>query len=260
MLGHGKSSIINTCVQIVHQADFKNVAGSGKSNYPITMDRTDYDLTSHVVINDNRGVNKMSPEEQEEVAAQMGQMRGQSTVEWDRSVRGKLNLIYQQFNYRPIEITVPVFVYSVESLLTDERYEEIEPFIREAHKITGIYPIIVLTKVGTHRDMADECYDKFKALGANHVFQVENYTVEQHEHHPKTQAEVLKFLDTCLKEVDESIARRATEDPQKKYMDLAMDAVHNIIQKENEKKEIKIQIIKEKCEKSKEEIRRQKNV
>ncbi|XP_044159397.1 uncharacterized protein LOC122944806 [Bufo gargarizans] len=260
MPGHGKSSLINTCLRIVHGGSFENTAGSGRSNHPITMDRKDYRLTAKVLITDNRGVNKMSLEEQEEIAAQMSQLRGRDKVEWDRSLRQKVNLIREQFRNRPMEIIVPVFVYSAESLLTDERYEEMEPFIRGAHNITDIYPIVVLTKIRSHANMAAKCYNKFKTLGAVHIFQVENYTVEEHERNPETQTEVLKFLDTCLQEVDENISRRATIDPQYVYVHQAMEQVHNMIQKQNEKNEMKVQVLEEKCEKGDEEIRRMKQI
>ncbi|XP_073502100.1 uncharacterized protein [Phyllobates terribilis] len=254
MQGHGKSSIINTCMNIVHGGTFTNVAGSGKSEKPITMERKDYNLTAQVLITDNRGLGKMSLEEQEEMAAQMGQMRNRSRVKWDRSLREKLDLILERYSDRSREIIVPVFVYSAESLLTKERYVEIESFIREAHRITDIYPIIVLTKVATNRDMAADCYSQFQKIGTMSIFQVENYMVEKHEHNPETQMEILRFLDTCLQQAEESV-RRASEDPQNKYMRHAMDQVHNIVEKEHEKNEMKVQILEEKCRETKEELK-----
>ncbi|KAM4024363.1 uncharacterized protein ACNLHF_025257 [Anomaloglossus baeobatrachus] len=259
MPGHGKSSLINTCLHIVQRGAFMNVAGSGKSNYPITMERKEYELTPKVFITDNRGVSKMSPEEQDEMAAQMGQMRSNNMVKWDRSFREKLDLIHRQYSDRPKEITVPVFVYSAESLLTTERYAEIEPFIREAHKITDIYPIIVLTKVTSRTTMVADCHPLFKNFGAIKIFQVENYTVEKHEHNPQTQAEILRFLDTCLHEAEESV-RRATKDPQIEYVRHAMDQVYHILEKEQEKHENKIREMEEKLEKNKEEQRQIVNI
>ncbi|XP_073414785.1 uncharacterized protein [Dendrobates tinctorius] len=254
MQGHGKSSFINTCMNIVHGGAFTNVAGSGKSDKPITMERKDYNLSSKVLITDNRGLGKMSPEEQEEMAAQMGHMRNHSAVKWDRSFREKLDLIHQKYSDCSREIIVPVFVYSAESLLTKERYAEIESFIREAHRITDIYPIIVLTKVATHRHMTADCYSNFKKIGAINIFQVENYTVEIHEHNPETQAEILRFLDTCLHQVDENV-RRASRDPKNEYMRHAMDQVYNIVKKESENTTEKFQNLEEKCKEAGEELK-----
>ncbi|KAM3916625.1 uncharacterized protein RB166_015831 [Leptodactylus fuscus] len=257
MTGHGKSSFINTSMNVVHQEGFKNIAGSGtgKSSDPITMERKDYKLTPKVFITDNRGVYKMSPEEQDEIAAQMGQLRNRSKVEWDRSLREKLNLIHRLFSDRIVEIIVPVFVYSADDLLTDERYKELEPFIRAAHNITDIYPIIVLTKVGNHKAKADECSDKFKNMGANHIFCVENYTVEEHEHNPDTETEILKFLNTCLQEADKYISRESTMDRQSRYMQKAMNYLSNNINAGHEKAEIQIHQLRETRETNEKEIK-----
>ncbi|XP_071978650.1 uncharacterized protein [Engystomops pustulosus] len=260
MLGHGKSSLVNTCLYVVRRGDFRNVAGSGKSNFPITMERNDYILTPKVHITDNRGLNMMTPEELEGISAQMSQLRSYSRVEWNRSIREKLDLIPEQFHHRPTEIIVPVFVYSVESLLTNERYEELEPFIRQSHNITGIYPIVVLTKVGENRDLASDNFNKFRKIGATNIFQVENYTVEKHERNPETESQILTFLITCLQEADN---RRTSRDPQYEFIHGAMEAVHDIIQRTDERhqareniNEARIRDLEETMETNKEEIGR----
>ncbi|XP_040212181.1 uncharacterized protein LOC120943126 [Rana temporaria] len=240
MPGHGKSSLINTFVCEAKDQDLKNVAGAGKSNQPITMERKDYHLADKIVITDNRGVNKMSKEELVEITAQFCQFRGRDRVEWDRSFRENLNAVLA-FIYQKKEVIVPIFVYSAESLVTSERYAELEPFIRDAHRITGIYPIIVLTKVRDHSTESAIHYRKFKALGAEHIFQIENYTMETCERNPETKSRIVALLDTCLQEADKQISENQMKDLHQEYLKKAMDVIESKMMIELENKVTQIE-------------------
>ncbi|XP_073492309.1 uncharacterized protein [Aquarana catesbeiana] len=226
MPGHGKSSLINTCVCVVQDGVLRNVAGAGKSNEPITVERKDFHLTDKIVITDNRGVSKMSKEELVEMNAQFCHLRGRDRVEWERSFRENLNAVVA-FVYQNKEVIVPIFVYSAESLVTEERYRELEPFIRDAHRITGIYPIIVLTKVQDHGTESAIHHRKFKDLGAEHIFQIENYTIETCERNPETKSRILVLLDTCLQEADRQISENQMKDLHREYLKNAMRVIES---------------------------------
>ncbi|XP_075035166.1 uncharacterized protein LOC142097327 isoform X2 [Mixophyes fleayi] len=70
LVGHGKSSLINSCLCVVQDCHFSNEAGSGRTGKPFTMARKEYKLTDSVYIIDNRGLNQMTKDEKLEVAAQ----------------------------------------------------------------------------------------------------------------------------------------------------------------------------------------------
>ncbi|XP_077305745.1 uncharacterized protein LOC143925040 [Lithobates pipiens] len=235
MPGHGKSSLINTCVCVVQGGDLENVAGAGKSNQPITMERKDFDLSDKIVITDNRGVVKMSKEELEEITAQFCHLRGRDRVEWNRSFREDLNAVLA-FVYQNKEVIIPIFVYSAESLVTEERYSELEPFIRDAHRITGIYPIIILTKVQDHGTESEIHHRKFKELGAKHIFQIENYTMETYERNPETKSRILVLLDTCLQVADRQISENRIKDLHQEYLKNAMYVIESKMMIELENK------------------------
>ncbi|XP_073492306.1 uncharacterized protein [Aquarana catesbeiana] len=240
MPGHGKSSLINTCVCVVQDGDLKNVAGAGKSNQPITMERKDFHLADKIVITDNRGVNKMSKEELVEITAQFCHLRGRDRVEWNQSFRENLNAVLA-FMYQKKEVIVPIFVYSAENLVTPERYTELEPFIRDAHRITGIYPIIVLTKVQNDGTELAILHRKFKELGAKHIFLIENYTMETCERNPETKSRILMLLDTCLQEADRQISENRMKDLQQEYLKNAMYVIESKMMVELENKVTQIE-------------------
>ncbi|XP_077305749.1 uncharacterized protein LOC143925043 [Lithobates pipiens] len=247
MPGHGKSSLINTCVCVVQGRDLENVAGAGKSNEPITMERKDFHLADKIVITDNRGVNKMSKEELVEITAQFCHIRGRHRVEWNQSFRENLNAVLS-FMYQNKEVIVPIFVYSAENLVTPERYTELEPFIRDAHRITGIYPIIVLTKVQNVGTESAILHRKFKELGAKHIFQIENYTMETYERNPETKSRILVLLDTCLQEADRQISENRMKDLHQEYLKNAMYVIESKMMIELENKVTQIERVGVKLE------------
>ncbi|KAM5151732.1 uncharacterized protein ACMZJ9_009979 [Mantella aurantiaca] len=227
MPGHGKSSLINTCVCIVQNeenSELKNVAGAGTSSDPITTERKDFHLSEKIVITDNRGVSKMSKEELMEMKAQFCHLRGRDKVEWNRSLRQYLDCVLE-FLHQNKEAIIPICVYSAKSLITKERYAELEPFIREVHRITGIYPIIVLTHFQDDITKSASHFNKFKEIGAEHIFQIENYTMERNDPNPETKSTVLALLDTCLQEADRKISGNRMEDFQEMYIKNAMDVI-----------------------------------
>ncbi|XP_068102568.1 uncharacterized protein [Hyperolius riggenbachi] len=154
---------------------------------------------------------------------QAAQLRDRSTVEWNRSFRENVDHILRYFLSRKKEVIVPVYVYSSGDLVTDERYKEMESFIREAHRITGIYPIIVLTKVKDNRNHAALYSQRFRQLGAVHIYQIENYTTDQSVGVPETRREILKFLNTCLEEADRRTSQNQMMDPQEEYIKNALE-------------------------------------
>lgn len=69
--GHGKSSLINSCMCVMLNGEFENEAGAGANDEGTTTKRTSYKLTDTIWITDNRGFSKMNPQEILEVCAQL---------------------------------------------------------------------------------------------------------------------------------------------------------------------------------------------
>ncbi|XP_063285624.1 uncharacterized protein LOC134571353 [Pelobates fuscus] len=215
MAGHGKSSLINSCVCVMSEQPYANVAGAGRPENPNTMERKEFKLLNKVYIIDNRGVVKLNKEEINEITAQMNQLRKLGKVEWGENLLKNPEYIVEKFTDPPSEIVVPVFVYSVAYGWSEKRKDELKPFLEWAFNMTDISPIIVLTKC-KNVDL-EKLHKQFRDLGANYVIPVENYTPTDNVRTPEKDKNILKFLDVCVREADRSIY--LNKNPQEQFLE-----------------------------------------
>ncbi|CAJ0956557.1 unnamed protein product, partial [Ranitomeya imitator] len=78
--------------------------------------------------------------------------------------------------------------------------EEILEFLENVKKITGFLPFIVLTN--KIRGDADKLRSQFEQFGMEKIFEVENYTAENHVKSPEKEKTFLTILKEILDYVD----------------------------------------------------------
>ncbi|XP_053327099.1 uncharacterized protein LOC128501583 [Spea bombifrons] len=235
MTGHGKSSLINSCLCVGQDRKFMNEAGSGHSQQPITMERKEYKIKDSIYITDNRGLVKLNDEERQETAAQFSNVRDTGAVSWERVMERTFEKILHGLDICETDITLPVFVYSAECPLTEERSSEIVPLLLETFHITEIFPIVVLTK--TAKVKTNEVAARFKDFGANYVISLENYTTTNEGRNPEMDTKILKFLDVCMSEADRMIEIKRGKDQKIQFIKGAM----KLIEKEVKTREKNLQ-------------------
>ncbi|XP_063285623.1 uncharacterized protein LOC134571352 [Pelobates fuscus] len=232
MTGHGKSSLINSCLCVAKDVKYRNVANSSIANTATTMMRNEFKLNNAVYMTDNRGITKLTEEELFEISAQFCQLRTTGEVMWkDGSKRNNEALIKTP---KIQEIIVPVFVYSAEYPSAPQTFEQYEAFIREAYNMTDLFPIIVLTKC--KQINTKELEYKFRQLGANHVVRIENYTTTNNQRNPEIDTNILKFLEICLEEADQAIDLKLGRDPQQEWSN-KVSRLNNMIKEAEERKQ-----------------------
>ncbi|CAH2307855.1 Hypothetical predicted protein [Pelobates cultripes] len=262
MAGHGKSSLINSCVCVMYDKEFENVANAGKSSNPITMERREFKLQRDVCISDNRGVNKLTKDEYHEVTAQLCKLRSAREVNWDNDLEHAINNFLERLNNPPTEIIVPVLVCSAAWFLNDETVEQILPFLTETKEITGIFPIIVLTKYKNMEIQAQETLRIFKNRGANHVIHIENYTTTDSRRNLEKDTNILKFVEICLEEADRIIFLKLGKSPLEDFLMHAVKHIRAISKREIEKKDEEIEDLEQKINEHKASVAKEmeKNV
>ncbi|KAM4026000.1 uncharacterized protein ACNLHF_026401 [Anomaloglossus baeobatrachus] len=195
-LGHGKSSLINSCKYALHDKEFTAHAESGSADGGLTTVRKTYPLTNTITMVDNRGCAKLNPFETGEFYTQLANFVPLNEgVEWTKEFDDVLSRL-EDADIEPnfSDIIVPVFVYSVKRDIPGNEIEEIKTFLKTCRDLTGIFPIIVLT----HKTSGpfSKIRDMFEGMGAEEIFSVENYTSEDHL---KTLGRHLQFLNLIHK-------------------------------------------------------------
>ncbi|OCT57509.1 hypothetical protein XELAEV_18003387mg [Xenopus laevis] len=110
--GHGKTSLINLCLNSVQKKQYEDLAGLRYSDDTVIRERREYQLTHNMFIYDNRGFNSMDPEEISEASAQLRGLRlVDEEVKWDRTIEEKMELLLQKNNNPLMELMVPVLVF-----------------------------------------------------------------------------------------------------------------------------------------------------
>ncbi|XP_073414789.1 uncharacterized protein [Dendrobates tinctorius] len=195
--GHGKSSLINSCLCVVHNLPFSNDAGAGTSTESFTKTRKEYKLTDTVYIADNSGLKNVTKDARLEISAQLRNLRSTSRVDWEFELEATVNQLEERCTHHSMDFIVPVLVYSVDNTF---REQELSPLLRDAFEITGIFPIVVLTK---HKGRSISGTQKLiEDLGTQYVFLLDNYTTTNSVRSVDTDSKVLKFLHMCLQEAD----------------------------------------------------------
>ncbi|XP_063791467.1 uncharacterized protein LOC134945857 [Pseudophryne corroboree] len=233
--GHGKSSLINSCLCVVQDCKFSNVAGAGGSGKPFTMARKEYKLADTVYIIDNRGLNQMNIDENLEVAAQLRKLRALGKVDWEFEVDRTVNLLEDRYKNKSMDFIVPVFVLSVKHPYpksVSSISSDILPFLRDAFEITGVFPIVVLTNY-TNQNITSMCR-AMADLGAQHIFALDNYTTSNSTRNVGTDTPVLRFLHACLQEADRGIQKRQNLDAQLEVIRQSVSQIQSEMRRQKE--------------------------
>ncbi|XP_031749434.1 uncharacterized protein LOC116407709 [Xenopus tropicalis] len=201
-MGHGKSTLINSCKYVLDDGEYHNYAKASASHQSVTYSRTAYPLTDTITIVDNRGCATFNTYETGEIYAQLGNFIPlNELVEWTNN--------YEQMIYRLedsemdpnfTDFTIPVFVYSIKKGLAEGEKKETKEFIDNCRKMTGVYPIVVLTNktCGDFKQAEKE----FLLMGVEKVIKVENYTMEDHGRTQGRHKEILHLLYSVLEDVN----------------------------------------------------------
>ncbi|XP_073502101.1 uncharacterized protein [Phyllobates terribilis] len=217
MLGHGKSSLINSCVCVVRNGEYHNVAGAGTSEGGLTIIRSEYVLTDELVMVDNRGFKKLEREEILEACAQLRALRDIGEVTWKKdNLEVTLDRFPHKYTDRPADFILPVLVFSTTQILTNENICDFEKLITDSFRITGVHPIVVITNCT--RNNSEEIRRKFGTLGVTKRICVENYTENSCERTEEKDQRILQFINMCIQEAERGLRMRQNEDPQTRFV------------------------------------------
>ncbi|XP_077128147.1 uncharacterized protein LOC143784155 [Ranitomeya variabilis] len=201
--GHGKFSFINSCKYVVDDGPYTahaKVAGSAEK--PKTMIRNAYELTETITLVDNRGCAKMNKDETGEIYAQLGNFLPLGCeVRWRSAYKDMVNIVLTaDLVDRSADFIVPVFVYSANTQIASAEESELKEILTKAKKITGLFPTVVITrKLSEH---LPDIQEKFRRMGVDNIFPVDNYTVEDHEKSRGKHEGILKCLYEIMRDVD----------------------------------------------------------
>ncbi|CAJ0936489.1 unnamed protein product [Ranitomeya imitator] len=180
--GHGKSSFINSCKYVVDDGPYTAYAKVARSaEKPETMIRNAYELTETITLVDNRGCAKMNKNETGEIYAQLGNfMPLGCEVRWRPDYEDMVNIVLTAdlVDRSADFIIVPVFVYSANTQISSAEESELKEILTKAKKITGLFPTVVITRKLS--DNLPDIQEKFRRMGVENIFPVDNYTVEDH--------------------------------------------------------------------------------
>lgn len=204
--GHGKSCFINSCKYVIDDGPFKIYAepASGVISHGAkTMKRSSYKLTKTITLVDNRGCFKMDKDETGEIYAQLGNFLPLDTeVIWqddgfDASLAKLMNAEREDHS---ADFIVPLFVYSAKTVISNYQVKELKELFDTAKKITGLIPIVVITRA-LNSNLPD-VKEKFRLMGVDTMFSLENYTVEDHQKTRRKHETILKCLYEIIKDVE----------------------------------------------------------
>ncbi|XP_077303077.1 uncharacterized protein LOC143923338 [Lithobates pipiens] len=256
--GHGKSSFINSLIYALHGGMFEvkaSEASATGSQGGHTRQRKSYHLTDAITLVDNRGFGKADNCEKEEVYAQLGNLQPlDEEVVWRNSYDERMKAITKANLIK--DLLLPVFIYSVQCGMGNESKEEIKEFLKNAQKLTGFLPVIILTKrylgnVGTLER-------QFREIGMERIFPVENYTSEDHIKTPEKDKTFLSILHEALDLVKfRSHATSSFGTPEEEHQKRVQILLHiaHMNEKERDTKKLKNEWDKEQEEKNKKSCR-----
>ncbi|OCT64725.1 uncharacterized protein LOC121398100 [Xenopus laevis] len=201
-MGHGKSSLINSCKYVLDDGEYYIYANALASHTSVTFNRTAYPLTDTITIVDNRGCSTFNAYETGEIYAQLGNfIPVNQRVEWTNNYEQMTDRLEDsEMDPNFTDVTIPVFVYSVKKGLAEGEKKETKEFIDNCRKMTGFYPIVVLT----HKTCGDflQAEKEFLLMGVEKVIKIENYTKEDHGRTQGRHKEILNFLYSVLEDVN----------------------------------------------------------
>ncbi|XP_073490687.1 uncharacterized protein [Aquarana catesbeiana] len=197
--GHGKSSFINSLRYALLGGRFEvkaSEASATESHGGHTRQRKSYLLTDVITLVDNRGFGKAENCEKEEVYTQLGNLQPlDEDVVWPNAFKERMEAI-TAVKRNSNDLLLPVFIYSAQCRMGSEVKEEIKEFLKNAQKLTGFLPIIIITNryLGDVRTLEQQ----FRDLGMERIFPVENYTTKDHIKTPEKEKTFLSILSEAL--------------------------------------------------------------
>ncbi|XP_075037521.1 uncharacterized protein LOC142098582 [Mixophyes fleayi] len=227
--GHGKSSLINSCLYALEDdAEFVEHAEVIKSYSVVTVIRKEYRLTNNITMVDNKGYNRMSNFQRAEVFAQLGNFIPlNEKVDWSDNYPDMMRKVKEvDLDPNHTVFIVPVMVYSVKTGLADGEMPEMKIFMENCVTMTGIAPIVVLTHK-TSRDRA-KIEQQFKVMGVETVISVENYTKENNIKTLRRSTDFLMIVDSAIRAVKFRMER--TRNPWREQVErnkFLLEYVHN---------------------------------
>ncbi|KAM3916293.1 uncharacterized protein RB166_015600 [Leptodactylus fuscus] len=263
LLGHGKSSFINTCIYVWEDGEFQNWTKALGTDEGNTTERIPYPLTPNITLVDNRGCSKINDHESGEIYAQLGNLLPLGKkVEWTEGFGLVERIVKAEKQIKMSDFVFPVFVHSLKKDITKENKEELKAVLENAKKMTGVVPIVVLTHK-THGNLT-ETEGIFRDIGVERFFSFENYTTEDHMKTRGKHEGVLTFFCEVIKDVQFRVEQ--PRDPQKEMKDrrqFVLKYVHEADKRaermKEEIKKLKEQALQEKkLKEQEEEMKRQR--
>ncbi|CAJ0949425.1 unnamed protein product [Ranitomeya imitator] len=258
LLGHGKSSFINTCIYVWKDCEFENWSKSMDKDGGHTTERIPYELTENITLVDNRGCGKMDDKESGVIFAQLGNLLPLGKeVQWGEGFGLVERMVKAEKEVKTSDFIFPVFVYRwisdvsilVKKEITNPEKEDLKLLFQTAQKLTGVIPIVVLT----HKTAGSLTKTEgiFRDLGIDRIFSFENYTREDHM---KTRGKHEESLETLQFRVEQP---RDPSEEMKMRRKLVLNYIHECDIKEQQRKVEKMkaseQVQKEKKLKQQEE-------
>ncbi|XP_053312280.1 uncharacterized protein LOC128474049 [Spea bombifrons] len=201
-MGNGKSSLINSLMSIVKEERYRTlapVATGHEKNGALTTHRTSYPLTDTITLVDNRGFGPMDSYEEQEIYAQLANILPlNEKVIWEKSFMDTVIKVQGSVENRK-DLLVPLYIYSAEQGCSSKP-NDIKTFLQNCQKMTGILPIIVLTK-STSSKLAGVC-KQFQDMGMESIIAIENYIPENNIRTPGKDTKLLSVLTEALRLVD----------------------------------------------------------
>ncbi|KAM5151635.1 uncharacterized protein ACMZJ9_009868 [Mantella aurantiaca] len=200
MLGHGKSSFINTCLCVWESCEYKNRANADEQDGGSTTERIPYELTSNIMVVDNRGLPTLDGYGSGEIFAQLGNLLPLGKqVDWSPGSTLVDKIIQSEKSVKDSDFIVPVFVHSVKYIPHINEITELKSMLHTARNLTGICPIVVLTH--RYKGHITAFRSLFRDMGFETIFAFENYTFNDQFKTKRRHEEVLKFLHEVIKDV-----------------------------------------------------------
>ncbi|XP_056392721.1 translation initiation factor IF-2-like [Hyla sarda] len=121
-------------------------------------------------------------------------------VEWTENYTAMMGKLEDgELNPNYSDFIVPILIYSASSFLPQDEQEEVSTFLENCIGMTGIFPIVVISKKKSGDFMTIE--NTFKRMGAEVVISIENYTKEDHIKTQGRTKDILKILHSALIDV-----------------------------------------------------------
>ncbi|XP_077306038.1 uncharacterized protein LOC143925337 [Lithobates pipiens] len=268
LLGHGKSSFINTCIYVWQDGEYQNWAKAdeelGGHHGGHTTERIPHRLTSNIVLVDNRGLGTMNPYETGEIFGQLGNLLPLGKqVEWSRGFGLVDRIVKSEKIVKTSDFITPVLVHSVKKTILPEEKADLKALLHTAKDLTGVFPIVILT----HRTFGNlvTVESTFKEMGVERIFSFENYTREDHFKTRGRHEEVLSFLQEVIKDAKFRVEHQ-TRDPVKEMQERKQFVVRYVHEREKKmelehlerKKALEQAIRKKELQKQEEELERER--